>query len=150
MLTVTILVLSSIVILGCGKGHDDDHEEHGEAKAFTEPQSYTEAVSVIHHQLEKIEKLIDTRQLGKGHAEAAVIRDVADDLAKLAAKKDSGVPSAAIREINLSAKDLGAKFGPIDKAGDSGNLSGTRKVYDEMVALFETLEKYAEPDHEDH
>ncbi len=150
MLTVTILVLSSIVILGCGKGHDDDHEEHGKAQAFTEPQSYTEAVSVIHHQLEKIEKLIDTRQLGKVHAQAAVIRDVANDLAKLAAKKDSDVPSAAIREINLTAKDLAAKFGPIDEAGDSGNLAGTRKVRDEMVALFETLEKYAEPDHEDH
>ncbi len=150
MLTVTILVLSSIVILGCGKGDHDDHDEHGEAQAFTEPQSYTEAVSVIHHQLEKIEKLIDTRQLGKVHAQAAVIRDVANDLAKLAAKKDSDVPSAAIREINLTAKDLAAKFGPIDEAGDSDNLAGTRKVYAEMVALFETLEKYAEPDHEDH
>ncbi|KKL60289.1 hypothetical protein LCGC14_2206800, partial [marine sediment metagenome] len=40
------------------------------------------------------------------------------------------------------------KFGPIDKAGDAGDLAGTQKIYDEMIALFKTLEKYA-PDHDE-
>ena len=67
---------------------------------------------------------------------------------QLALKDGSGVPREAVREINLTAKDLAAKFGPIDEAGDSGDLAGTQTVYDEMVALFETLEKHA-PDHDD-
>ena len=70
----------------------------------------------------------------------------------LRAISDSGVPSDAVREVNLTAKALAAKFGPIDEAGDSGDLAGTRKVYDEMVALFEVLEKLVDPDlvDEDH
>ena len=93
---------------------------------------------------------MDTGKLDRVHAEAAVIRDVANDMARLAAKQGSGVPGSAIREINLAAKSLAAAFGPIDEAGDSGDSAGTRKVYDEMVDLFETLEQYAEADHEDH
>ena len=70
----------------------------------------------------------------------------------LALKRDSGVPQGAVREINLTAKDLAAKFGPIDEAGDSGDLAGTEKVYREMVAMFETLEKHVDPEaaHGDH
>ncbi len=101
---------------------------------------------MIHEQLEKIEELIDTRKLDRVHAEAAVIRDVADMLGKLALKENSGVPRGAVREINRTAKDLAAKFGPIDAAGDSGDLAGTEKVYREMIALFETLEKYVDPE----
>ncbi len=130
--------------------HDDDDAEggHGEPVEFSAPQTYAHAVEAIHAQLEKIEKLIATGGLDRVHAEAAVIRDVASGIGQLALKDGSGVPREAVREINLAAKDLAAKFGPIDEAGDSGNLAGTQKVYNEMIALFETLEKYA-PDHDD-
>ncbi len=129
---------------------DDDHAEggHGEPIEFTAPQTYAHAVEAIHAQLEKIESLMATGGLDRVHAEAAVIRDIANGIGRLALKAGSGVPRDAVREINLTAKDLAATFGPIDQAGDSGNLAGTRIVYDQMVALFETLEKYA-PDHDD-
>jgi len=129
---------------------DDDHAEggHGEPVEFTAPQTYAHAVEAIHAQLEKIESLMATGGLDRVHAEAAVIRDIANGIGRLALKAGSGVPRDAVREINLTAKDLAATFGPIDQAGDSGNLAGTRIVYDQMVALFETLEKYA-PDHDD-
>ncbi|MFB3139219.1 MAG: heavy metal-binding domain-containing protein [Phycisphaerales bacterium] len=127
------------------------HGEHGqhedEDAEFAQPTTYADAIHVIHEQLEKIDSLIETRKLDRVHAEAAVIRDVAKTLARLALKSDSGVPREAIREINLTARGLAAKFGPIDEAGDSGDLAGTQKVYDEMVALFATLEKYT-PLHE--
>lgn len=129
---------------------DDDHAEggHGEPVEFTAPQTYAHAVEAIHAQLEKIESLMATGGLDRVHAEAAVIRDIANGIGRLALKAGSGVPREAVREINLTAKDLVATFGPIDQAGDSGNLAGTRIIYDQMVALFETLEKYA-PDHDD-
>ncbi len=147
------LTFALVVTPGCSEGGDDDahHEgEHGEIEDFTEPQSYAEGCSIIHARLEEIEDLLKTGKLDHVHAEAAVIRDVANDMAKLASKRGSGVPSSGIKEINLTAKQLAAKFDPIDKAGDSGDSAGTRKVYREMVALFEILEKYAEPDHDDH
>ena len=131
--------------------HDDDDDVeggHGEPVEFSAPQTYAHAVEAIHAQLEKIENLIATRGLDRVHAEAAVIRDIAKGIGRLALKGGSGVPREAVREINLAAKDLAAKFGPIDEAGDSGNLAGTQTIYDEMVALLETLQKYA-PDHDD-
>ncbi len=155
MAALAALTFALVVTQGCSEGDHDDGEaphegEHGEIEDFTEPQTYAEACSVIHARLEEIEELMGTGELDKVHAEAAVIRDVADDMARLAAKKGSGVASSAIREINLTAKSLDATFGPIDEAGDSGDSAGTRKVYDEMVDLFETLEQYAEADHGDH
>ena len=136
-----------------GKAHHDDDDdqvdgEHGDAAEYAAPQTYAHAVEAIHAQLEKIEKLIATRGLDRVHAEAAVIRDIANGIGQLAMKEGSGVPREAVREINLAAKNLAAKFGPIDEAGDSGDLAGTQTIYDEMIALFETLEKYA-PDHDD-
>ena len=123
----------------------DEHAEgdaHGEEAEFTEPHTYTEAIHVIHGQLEKISSLMESGALDRVHAEAAVIRDVANTLAKFALE-DSEIPRDAIKEINLAARDLAATFGPIDEAGDSGDLDGTQKVYDEMIKLLETLEKYA-------
>lgn len=133
----------------------DEHDEHAEGDAhgeeveFTEPQTYTEAIHVIHEQLEKISSLMESGALDRVHADAAVIRDVANTLAKFALQEDSGVPRDAVREINLAARDLAATFNPIDKAGDSGDLAGTQKVYDEMLKLFEALEKFAGDD-DDH
>ncbi len=155
MAALAALTFALVVTQGCGEGGHDDGEaphegEHGEIEDFTEPQSYAEACSVIHARLEEIEDLLKTGELDHVHAEAAVIRDVANDMAKLASKQGSGVPSRGIKEVNLTAKKLAAKFDAIDEAGDSGDSAGTRKVYREMVALFEILEKYAEPDHDDH
>ncbi len=129
-------------------GETDEHAEGGEVE-FTEPHTYAEGIHVIHEQLEKIDSLIDSGTLDRVHAEAAVIRDVANSLAKLALHQDSGIPRDAIREINLTARRLAATFDPIDEAGDSGDLAGTQKVYDEMIELFATLEQYADHD-EDH
>ena len=91
---------------------------------------------------------MDSGELDQVHAEAAVIRDVAKTLAKFALAEDSGVPRDAVKTVNLSARALVATFEPIDEAGDSGDLAGTQKVYDEMVELFESLEQYVE-EHDD-
>ena len=131
----------------------DEHAEGGHAPGgeavFTEPHTYAEAIHVIHEQLEKIESLIKSGTLDRVHAEAAVIRDTANSLAKFALQEDSGIPRDAIRDINLAAKALAETFNPIDKAGDSGDLAATQKVYDEMVELFETLEQYVDHDDDD-
>ncbi len=136
--------LSSIMLpaaLALAQHGEHGHHEDEEAEIVA-PDTYAHAIEVIHARLEQIERLMATGQLDRVHAEAAVIRDVAGNLARLALNKDSGIPRAAIRTINLTAKDLAAKFGPIDAAGDSGDLAGTKKVYDEMVALFDTLRPY--------
>ncbi len=125
-----------------GEG-EEGHGAHGEARPSRQPQSYAEALEVIHEQLERIDELIKSRKLDQVHAEAAVIRDVAGTLGQLALKPDSGVPRQGVRDVNATAKELAAKFGPIDQAGDSSDAAGTRKVYDEMVALHEKLESHA-------
>ena len=135
-------------------GHDEaeegEHEQgHGEEAEFTEPNNYAEAIHVIHGQLGKIKALMASGELDQVHAEAAVIRDVANTLAKFALAEDSGVPRDAVKPINLAARSLAATFEAIDEAGDSGDLAGTQKVYDEMVELFESLEQYVE-EHDDH
>ena len=152
VLTIATLAFGLTMATGCQKQHDDDdghdHDEQGSSQSFSEPHSYADAVKLIHTQLAKIDDLIETKQLDRVHAQAAVVRDVAMMMPKLALKSASGVPKEAIKEINLASKALAAKFGPIDEAGDSGNRAGTQKVYDEMVMLFETLEKFAESDHD--
>ncbi len=134
-------------------GHDEAEEDaaehHGEEAEYTEPNNYAEAIHVIHGQLEKIKALMASGELDQVHAEAAVIRDVANTLAKFALAEDSGVPRDAVKTVNLSARALAATFEPIDEAGDSGDLAGTQKVYDEMVEHFESLEQYVE-EHDDH
>ena len=134
------LVAALAPIAAAQHGHE---QEHGEPKAFKMPTTYKAALKVIKHRLHEISELMESGKLDKVHAEAAVIRDVAKKLGRLALKKDSGVPRDAIKGINLAAKDLAAKFGPIDEAGDSGNLYETKKVYDEMVTLAEKLPKPA-------
>lgn len=153
----TSLTFGVAAMQGCerqgGKAQTTAHEEAekghdagGEARPTAQPQSYAEAVGVIHEQIERIDGLIKSKKLDKVHAEAAVIRDVAGTLGALALKPGSGVPSAAVKEINVAAKDLAAKFGPIDEAGDSGDAAATKKIYDEMVALHGKLQKYAAAD----
>ena len=121
---------------GHGRGHD------GQKSEKATPTDYAGAVRAIDARMKNIARLIETKKLDAVHAEAEVIRDVAKSVAQLALKADSGVPKEAVKEINLAAKALADKFEPIDAAGDSGNLEATKKVYQEMVTLQATLQKY--------
>lgn len=136
-------LVAAMAPIAAAQHEHDQEEEHAKPEVFVMPTSYKAALKVIEYRLHEISELMESKKLDKVHAQAAVIRDVAKSLAKLALKKDSGVPREAIKGINLAAKDLAAKFGPIDEAGDSGDLAGTKKVYDEMVKLVKKLPKPA-------
>jgi len=125
--------------------HDSDHSEHahGEGAAHEAPDSFAAGIAEIDERLENIQSLITAKKLDDVHAEAQVIADVANTLGALALKPDSGVPKEAVKEINKTAKELAGKFDAIDKAGDSGDEAGTKKVLAEMTALQATLKKYA-------
>ncbi len=125
-------------------GHGQ-HEEHGKPVEFKMPTTYAGAVAEIEHRLHEISELIESKQLAKVHAEADVIQKVAKVIGQLALKEGSGVPKEAVKDVNVAGKDLAAKFDAIDKAGDSGDLAGTKKVYAEMVALTATLSKHTGP-----
>lgn len=118
-------------------------EEHGTPVTFVMPTMYRGAVREIEHRLHEIAELMESEELEAVHAQADVIRKVGGVLGQLSLKADSGVPRDAVREVNLAGRALAAKFDAIDRAGDSGDLPGTKKVYDEMVKLAETLQKYA-------
>ena len=122
--------------------HHDDEEGHGKPAEFVMPTTYEEGVEEIEHRLHEISELMESGELDQVHAQANVIQKIGKVLGQLALKKDSGVPRQAIREINLVGKELAAKFDAIDKAGDSGDLAGTRKIYHQMMELAETLEKH--------
>jgi hypothetical protein len=141
-----MLVLMSVGVPAAraqhGHGDEKKEEEHGKPAAFSIPTTYKAAVAEIEHRLHEIAELIENKKLDKVHAEADVIQKVAKVVGQLALKDDSGVPKDAVKEVNVAGKDLAAKFDAIDKAGDSGDLAGTKKVYDEMVVLMATLQKY--------
>ena len=122
--------------------HHGEEEGHGKPAEFVMPTTYEEGVEEIEHRLHEISELMESGELDQVHAQANVIQKIGRALGQLALKKDSGVPRQAIREINLVGKELAAKFDAIDKAGDSGDLVGTRKIYHEMMELVETLEKH--------
>ncbi len=155
VLLASALAVGAMAVAGCG-GQEPEGGSHnggahgGSEKHFSEPKSYAEAVDVIDHHLQEIDSLIKAGKLDQVHAEAAVIRDVAGRLGQLALESGSGVPRDAVKDVNLAAKDLAARFDAIDRAGDSGDLAGTKKVYGEMVALFERLQKHAPGQPHDH
>lgn len=125
-------------------GHGEGEEgEHGKPAEFVMPTTYKGGMREIEHRLHEIAELMESGELEAVHAQADVIRKVGKMMGQLALKKDSGVPRTAVREINLAGKALAAHFDAIDKAGDSGDLRGTKKVYHEMVEVAETLQKYA-------
>lgn len=117
--------------------------EHGKPAEFKVPATYKEGVREIEHRLHEISELIGAKALDQVHAQAEVIQKVGKIVGQLAMKEDSGVPKEAVKEVNLAGKELAAKFDPIDKAGDSGNLAATKSVYEEMVKIASTLQKYA-------
>lgn len=126
-------------------GHDAKQpEKHGEAGGKHEaPKTYAEAIAEIDERLEGIGGLIKGKKLDDVHKEAQVIVDVANTLATLAMKPGSGVAKENVKDINKTAKELAGKFDAIDKAGDSGDEAGVKKVLAEMTALQATLKKYA-------
>ncbi|HKQ47533.1 MAG TPA: hypothetical protein VJZ71_05655 [Phycisphaerae bacterium] len=137
---VTLLLGPTVPIALAQHGHMEG--EHGKPAEFKMPTTYKDGVAEIQHRLHEIEELIDSSKLADVHREAEVIQKVGNVIGQLALKADSGVPKIAIKEINKAGRELAGKFDAIDKAGDSGDAAGTRKVYDEMVTLTATLQKY--------
>ena len=120
------------------KGHD-----HGKSVELIMPTTYKGAMDEIEHRMHEISELIEDKKLDQVHPEAEAIQKVAKVIGRLALKDDSGVPKEAVKEVNVAGKDLAAKFDAIDKAGDAGDLVGTKKVFDEMTSLTAVLAKYA-------
>ena len=126
-------------------GDEKKGEEHGKPAVFTMPTSYKAAVQEIEHRLHEIDELIEAKKLDKVHAEADVIQKVAKQVGQLALNEGSGVPKEAVKDVNVAGKDLAAKFDAIDKARDSNDLAGTKKIYEEMVKTAAVLGRYAGP-----
>jgi len=142
---MTLVLVSVGVPAARGQhGHGDEKkgEEHGKPVEFKMPTTYKAAVEEIEHRLHEIDELMEAKKLDKVHVEADVIQKVAKVIGQLALKEGSGVPKEAVKDVNVAGKDLAAKFDAIDKAGDSGDLNGTKKIYEEMVKTTETLQKF--------
>ncbi len=122
-------------------GHDDEDLE-GLEEEFVMPETYREAVEEIEHYLHEISELMESKKLDRVPAQAEGIQKIAKVIGHLARKADSGVPASALPAIETAGEILAAKFHAIDNAADSGNAAGTHKVYQEMVELAETLDKY--------
>jgi len=144
MVTLTFVLGPAVLLaLAQHEEHGDQHGgEHGKPAQFKMPATFKEGVAEIQHRLHEIEELIASRELDKVHAQADVVQKVGNVLGQLALKRDSGVPKDAIKVVNKAGRELAAKFDAIDKAGDSGDLAGTRRVYEEMVSLAVTLQTY--------
>ncbi len=140
LISVVSLAMAPVVALA---QHGQHGEEHGKPAEFKMPTTYKAGVEEIEHRLHEIAELMELKQLAKVHAEADVIQKVAKVIGQLALKEGSGVPKEAVKDINLAGKDLASKFDAIDKAGDSGDAAGTKKIYDDMAKIAETLAKYA-------
>jgi hypothetical protein len=125
-----------------GLAQHNEGEEHGAPAEFKMPTTYKAAVQEIEHRLHEIDELIKAKDLEHVHAQADIIKQVGSVIGQLALKPDSGVPREAVKDVNIAGKALAAKFDDIDKAGDSGDQAGTRRVYEEMVTLTATLLKY--------
>ena len=142
----TAMLIPILAIALSGVLHaEEKKDEHGkkDEAPHKAPETYSEGVQQIEMHRDEIAELIKTAKLDDVHHHAEQIKKIAEKLAKLASKDDSGVAKTDIKEINLTAKALAAKFDPIDKAGDAGNKAETQKVFDEMVALIATLKKFA-------
>lgn len=124
-----------------GHGHT-----HGKPADFKMPATYKAAVAEIRMRLHEIDELILTKKLEDVHGQAEVIQKVGNVVGQLALKAESGVPKTAIKEVNKAGRELASKFDAIDRAGDSGDAQGTRKIHAEMVKLADVLYKYSPKD----
>lgn len=125
-------------------GHD---HKHGKPADFKMPTTYKAAVAEIRMRLHEIDELMATKKLEDVHGQAEVIQKVGNVVGQLALKADSGVPKTAVKEVNKAGRQLANMFDAIDKAGDSGDAAGTRKLHAEMVKLFDVLYKHSPKDY---
>ena len=125
---------------------DKDHDHKHEVKVA---DNYSAAVGQIHHSLEKIKQLVAAGKLKQVHDDADAIVAVSKALPQLALKEGSGVPKEAVKEINLTSKELAKAADAAHTASDNGNLDETKKAHAAMLPLFEKLKKHAKP-HAEH
>jgi hypothetical protein len=132
------------------KGHEE-HGEHGHGKAveFHAPESYSGGLKQVAHRMGAIAELIEHGKLDEVHAQADVIRKIAQKLPGLAAKKGSGVERDDLVEITRAAKALADTFGAIDEAADAGKMAETKEVYANMKGLAASLRKHAKAGHDE-
>ena len=102
-----------------------------------------------HRTLEKIKQLVAAGKLKQVHDDADAIVAVSKALPQLALKEGSGVPKEAVKEINLTSKELAKAADAAHDASDQGKLDETKKAHAAMLPLFEKLKKYAKP-HAEH
>ena len=140
---ITCSLLMAIVPNAWAQHGHGEEGEHGKPAKFVMPKTFKAGMREIEHRLHEIAELIEHKELDEVHAQADVIMKVGKMMGQLALKKDSGVPRTAVKEINLAGKALAAHFDAIDKAGDSGDLYGTKRVFHEMIEVAETLYQYA-------
>ena len=136
--------------VGCGKDDQQGgaHHEGGHGAAVevkTDFDDYSAAMAAIEQHRERLAHTIEKNELAKVHAAAKPIQQIAETLNQLAMKEGSGVPRDGLKEVNLTAQKLAKLWAKIDKAGDSGNLAGTKKVYEEMVSFIKVLKHHARP-----
>lgn len=117
----------------------DEGHKH-ETKA---PESYSAAVGQIQHSMDSIKELVKNGKLKAVHEDAGVIMAACKVLPQLALKEGSGVPKDAVKEINLTSKDLAKAADAAHDAADKGDAEGTKKAYASMLPLYETLKKHA-------
>ena len=120
--------------------------EHGKPADFKMPTTFKEAVNEIRMRLHEIDELITTKKLEDVHGQAEVIQKVGNIVGQLSLKSDSGVPREAVKEVNKAGRELANMFDAIDKAGDSGDAAGTRKLHSDMVKLSDVLYNYSPKD----
>lgn len=139
------IVASLLLIALSGALHAEDHHDGGkkDGKEEAVPDTYSKAIAEIEEHRDNIAKLIETGKLDGLHKEGEVIKKIAQSLAKLASKEDSGVAKSDIKEVNVTAKALAATYEPLDEAGDAGKKEESKKVYDEIVKHTATLKKFA-------
>lgn len=137
---MAVLAQTQFAVAQHGHGHAHDH---GDAEPYVAPTTYRQAVEQIDDRMHRIAELMKTGELTKVHPQAEVIMNVGKLIGQLALKEGSGVPKEEVKAVNLAGKELAGKFEAIDRAGDSGDAPGTKKVYDEMVPLLATLRKHA-------
>jgi hypothetical protein len=144
---LTVLFLGTALWISGGYSpaiaqHQHGDHEHLAPAEFKPPTSFKEAVGEIDHRMFVIEELMRGKRLAEVHPQAEVIRKVGGMIGRLALRPDSGVPREDVRQVNQTGRDLAAKFDAIDRAADSGDAEGTKKVYDEMAALVDVFFKY--------
>lgn len=139
-LVMSALLLAALIAPAVLADKDKDHDHKHDTKVA---DNYSAAVGQIHHSLEKIKQLVEGGKLKQVHDDADAIVAVCKVLPQLALKEGSGVPKDAVKEVNLTSKDLAKAADAAHTASDKGNLEETKKAHAAMLPLFEKLKKHA-------